>query len=109
MTDTEKNSVLTIFPDSLGKIKFLLPDTKLFSEVVISSLGYKSVKIPISKIKGKNATIIALLEVQNDIQQEYQWISDFKIKINADKKGYKLKTKYGKELLFKWFYKPAKE
>ena len=108
LTNSEGSTILTNFSDALGKVNLTIYDLKPFETIMISSLGYQTVKIPISKIKGNIATIgVSLREVKKS-DEDVTYVSNFVIKTRSNKE-FVLKTKDGKELLFKWFNTPMLE
>lgn len=108
LTNSAGSTILTNFSDALGKVNLMIYDLKPFETIMISSLGYQTVKIPISKIKGNIATIgVSLREVKKS-DEDVNYVSKFVIKTRSNKE-FVLKTKDGKELLFKWFNTPMLE
>ncbi|MDY0904435.1 hypothetical protein [Pedobacter sp. CFBP9032] len=108
LTNSEGSTILTNFSDALGKVNLMIYDLKPFETIMISSLGYQTVKIPISKIKGNIATIgVSLREVKKS-DEDVNYVSNFVIKTSSNKE-FVLKTKDGKELLFKWSNTPMLE
>ena len=109
LTNSEGSTILTNFSDALGKVNLMIYDSKPFETIIISSLGYQTVKIPISKIKGNIGTIdVSLREVKKS-DKDVNYVSNFVIKPSANNKEFVLKTKDGKELLFTWFSTPMLE
>lgn len=108
LTNSAGSTILTNFSDALGIVNLMIYDLKPFETIIISSLGYQTVKIPISKIKGNIATIgVSLREVKKS-DEDVNYVSNFVIKTSSNKE-FVLKTKDGKELLFKWFNTPMLE
>lgn len=108
LTNSAGSTILTNFSDALGKVNLMIYDLKPFETIIISSLGYQTVKIPISKIKGNIATVgVSLREVKKS-DEDVNYVSNFVVKTSSNKE-FVLKTKDGKELLFKWFNTPMLE
>lgn len=108
LANSAGSTILTNFSDALGIVNLMIYDLKPFETIIISSLGYQTVKIPISKIKGNIATIgVSLREVKKS-DEDVNYVSNFVIKTSSNKE-FVLKTKDGKELLFKWFNTPMLE
>lgn len=62
LNNFENKMVALYITDTIGKAHLSLYDSKIFKSIVLGSIGYNSVEIPISKIMGNNAFLNVFLK-----------------------------------------------
>ncbi|MFD0939937.1 lipocalin family protein [Pedobacter boryungensis] len=108
LNNFENKMVALYITDTIGKAQLSLYDSKIFKSVVIGSIGYNSVEIPISKIMGNNVVLNVFLNEQGAQNFQKQTVIYYDI-LKKSNKELILKSKEGKKLNLKWTYTPILE